>query len=133
MSKERKRIVEGSHPESESLPFVFRVVKIVLDLPRLIRIGISAVFAIATTMAIREVVDEIYLNYFFSESTRIIPSLVTAAVGLLMYVIGWQLIVGTLGEDRQAKVITAYYLLIGVFAMMLVVLWVVRLSIINSI
>lgn len=122
---------ETKQPEgTENLPL--RMVGWVLGLPRLVRILIAAFFALATTFALREVVDEIYIEYFFSESTRILPSFVSAGFGLLMYVIGWQLIVGTIGEDRQAKMATVGYFVIGLFALLLVGFWFLRLVLLQN-
>jgi len=113
-------------------PIPFRVVNGILSLPRLVRIIIAAIFGAATTLALFEVVDQIYLDYFFSESTRVAPALVSGGFGMLMYVIGWSLIVGTIGEDREAKLVTVWYVVIGIFALLLVGMWFFRLFLIDS-
>jgi len=109
-----------------------RLIDGLLNLPRILRIIIAAVFGLATTLALFEVVDQIYLQMFFNPNTILLPALVSGGFGMLMYVVGWGLIVGTIGEDREAKMVTFWYLLTGLFALMLVGLWFLRLILLDS-
>jgi hypothetical protein len=93
----------------------------VSQLPRLIRILLVALFALAVTLALSPLVDLIYDHYFFSMETRIAPALVTATFGLMMYVLGWWLIVGTVGERPAARAAMVWYFGIGVLAVVVVV------------
>jgi len=126
MSKKQQAQV----PNDDPIPI--RVVNVLLNLPRLLRIIIAAIFGVATTLALFEVVDTIYIDFFFDQSTRMLPALVSGGFGLLMYAIGWGLIVGTIGEDREAKVVTIWYFVIGIFALLLVGMWFFRLFLIDS-
>ena len=97
-----------------------RIIEWIIGLPRLTRILLVAAFALAVTLSISPLVDIIYADFFFSMDTRMAPSLVTAAFGLIMYLIGWWLIVGTVGERPALKKAIFWYLSIGIFAIVFV-------------
>jgi hypothetical protein len=81
---------------------------------------IAVVFALAVTFALSPIIDEIYISYFFSEATRIVPSLLAAAAGLVMYVLGWVLTVGTVHEPLPERGAVLWYGLLGLLALVLV-------------
>lgn len=108
------------------------MVEQVLQMPRITRILISAVFALATTLALSPIVDEIYLRFFLDDSTVWLPALISVSCGLVMYVAGWRLIVGTVGETNQADRAAMIYFSAGFLAILVVILWVVRLILIGS-
>jgi hypothetical protein len=66
-----------------------RLVARILALPRLARVLLVGLFALAVTLSLSPLVDYIYIEYFFNMDTRILPALVSAAVGLGIYVLGW--------------------------------------------
>ena len=102
--------------------------------PRLVRILIVALFALAVTLALSPLVDYLYDRFFFSMETRMVPSLVSASFGLLMYLVGWMLMVGTVGEEPEARVALLWYIGTGVAAMLVVGILVVRgVSLVNII
>jgi hypothetical protein len=103
-----------------------------LGLPRLTRIIIAGTFALAVTLAVSPIIDEIYLRNFFSPDTRIVPSLIAATFGLGMYAAGWLTIVGTVGEDPEARPLVKIYLIVGVLALVIVAIWSIRLIIIGG-
>ena len=78
----------SSQPQSRLVGFIVRW-------PRLVRILTVALFALAVTLALSPLVDYIYDRYFFSMETRVVPSLVSSGFGLVMYLLGWWLMVGT--------------------------------------
>lgn len=106
-------------------PAATRLVRQLLKLPRTVRIITAAVFALAVTFAISPVLDEIYIRYFFSESTRVVPSLFAAAAGLAMYVLGWVLTVGTVHEPLPERITVLWYILLGLVAVILVIVMLV--------
>jgi hypothetical protein len=108
------------------------MVEQVLRMPRITRILISGVFALATTLALSPIVDEIYLSFFLDDTTVWVPALISVSCGLVMYVAGWRLIVGTVGEINQTDRATMIYFGVGFLAIVVVVLWVVRLILIGS-
>jgi hypothetical protein len=113
------------HSETESA-FGSRadcLVSRVLGRARLVRIGIVTVIALLVTLAVSPVVDEIYLRYFFSMDTRGLPAYVSAAFGLIAYVIGWWLVVGWSGQERQARPAVLWYLGIGIMALLVDIMW----------
>lgn len=90
------------------------------QLPRLARIGLAALFALAITLALSPLIDLIYDRYFFSTQTLIVPALVTTACGLIMYLLGWWLMVGTVGEKPTIRPALVWYFGIGLLAVVVV-------------
>ena len=110
-----------------------RVIRWLLRLPRLVRILVVGMFALGVTLALFPVVDAIYLRFFFHESTRSVASLISAGIGLVMYMVGWQLIVGTVGEQPPARRVVLWYLVIGGLAILLSLLLIVQgVTILNT-
>ncbi len=101
-------------------PVTLRWVRAVLRLPRVVRIILIAVFAIVVTFALSPVIDAVYLNFFFDETTRVLPSLAAAGAGLVMYVLGWVLVVGTVGEELPERIAVLWYIGLGLLAIVLV-------------
>lgn len=85
----------------------------ILALPRILRIVISAVFALALVLVIFPFIDWVYYTYFFSMETRGVPAYIIAACGLVMYLVGWRTIVGTHGEKLSPRRWTGWYLISG--------------------
>lgn len=103
-------------------PVSLRLVRGVLKLPRPVRILLVAVFALAVTFALSPVIDAVYLRYFFSETTRILPSLVAAAAGLVMYALGWVVMIGTVGETPPERILVLWYSGLGLLVVALVII-----------
>lgn len=97
-----------------------------IALPRIVRVIISAFFAVATTLAISPLIDYIYLQYMFTFETRILPSLVTVTLGCLMYVIGWRIYVGTVNTIPQARIHVLWYFVIGIVATIIVIVLMIQ-------
>jgi hypothetical protein len=76
----------------------------VARLPRWLRILLAGIFAISLTTVLFPLVDYIYIVYFLTPDTRILPSFVSAGAGLVMYLTGWYLMVGTTGDARAEQV-----------------------------
>ena len=108
--------------KNRSSSFIQRIVR----LPRLARILIIALFALAVTLSLSPLVDYIYSTYFFSMETRVVPSLISAGFGLIMYLIGWWLMVGTIGERPAARTALLWYLGTGILAIVVVSILVLR-------
>jgi hypothetical protein len=121
-----------SHKEEQPKPESKGFVESLLGFPRMMRIVLAGVFALAVTLALSPIIDQLYLAYFFSEDTLMLPSLVAGGLGILMYVAGWFLLVGFVGEDRTSSWMVILYLLIGVLAIVLVLIWAARLVIMGS-
>jgi hypothetical protein len=113
-------------PTRVSLSLAGQIVERILRLPRFARIGLCALFALAVTLALSPLIDEIYLRFFFSAQTVIAPSLISAVFGLVMYVTGWLLVIGTRGETPPARLGVLWYVLVGILALIVVVFLVVR-------
>lgn len=109
------------------MQLALRFVAGVVSLPRITRILIAGVFAVMTTLAVSPIVDEIYIRYLYSPSTVILPSFVSAGFGIVMYLVGWQLIVGVVGEAVEVRTAIVWYFVVGVLAHIVVGLWLLRL------
>lgn len=107
---------------SHLIPLVQRLI----SFPRIVRVVICAFFAVAITLAISPLIDYIYLQYMFTFETRILPSLVTVALGCVMYVIGWRIYVGTVNTIQQARIHVLWYFVIGVVATGIVIVLMIQ-------
>ncbi|MCC6612737.1 MAG: hypothetical protein IT320_04615 [Anaerolineae bacterium] len=108
-------------PELEP-PVEPTLVERVLLMPRLARMLVAAVFALSAALLVTPVVDNFYMDHFFSMDTRLLPALVSAGVGMVIYVIGWRLLVGVVGETPSARPATRNFLIFGVALLVLVVI-----------
>ncbi len=115
MSEKKSRLSEYRRP------FLLEFVQWCLGLPRLVRIIAVAIFTLAFTLAVSPLVDYIYLVYLFTEQTRVLPSLVSAAIGVGFYVLGWWLLIGSVGEPRPARPAVLVYVTVGILALCLVI------------
>lgn len=102
------------------------IVRWVLQLPRLLRILLAGLLAVATTLAIFPVVDHLYVNVMFDPATVILPAFISAAAGALVYLAGWRLIVGTVGDLPPCRRAALFYLIFGAFILFLDVFLIVQ-------
>jgi len=98
------------------------LVERVLLMPRLARMLVAATFALAAALLVTPLVDNVYIENFFSMETRLLPALVSAGLGLVVYAVGWRLLVGVVGETPSVRPATRYYLIFGVVLLVLVVI-----------
>lgn len=101
------------------------IVEQTLRLARWQRWLLVASFAVAAALLLTPVIDHLYLSYFFSMETRIVPSLVSTGLGVLVYAIGYVMIIGRVGEVPNARRATRWYLLLGFAALALVLILVI--------
>ncbi len=111
----------ASPPQPESV----RLTERILRLPRLTRIVLAAVFALALTLAVTPIIDGIYLSRWYDPSTSELPSLISTVLGVIFYVVGWRLIIGFAGETPATRTATFWYIVIGALACILVIFLVV--------
>ncbi|NJL56462.1 hypothetical protein HC928_15755, partial [bacterium] len=116
---QRKTLQSEEGPPS----FGERLILDMLGMPRLARIFVVVFFALAVTLAVSPIIDSIYLSYFFDERTVIVPSLVAAAFGVVMYAAGWILVVGWQGGGYRPRRSVLAYIVIGLLAVAAVVGW----------
>jgi hypothetical protein len=103
-----------------------RLIDWILGLPRILRIVIAAGFALCVTLALSPLVDFVYVAYFLNPQTVIVPSLVSAAFGLGMYVLGWRFLIGTVGEKPESRLFVLWYITLGLMAIVVVAILIVR-------
>ena len=90
-------------------------------IPRWGRMLIVAVMSLAVTLVIFPQVDLIYMDHFFNFDTVIVPSYVSAGIGLLMYIAGWFLVVGW-GDNKPHEQVSSspalvWYIGLGALAL----------------
>jgi hypothetical protein len=95
-----------------------------VNLPRYIRILMTFVSALAVTFAISPLVDYLYLSYMYTDESRILPSLVSSGIGVGMFILGWWLLVGTVGGTPPVRRGVVWYGIVGGFA----VIWVIGMA-----
>ncbi len=94
--------------------------------PRLRRILLTALIALMITLVVSPLVDIVYLRFLFTPESVIVPSLVTATVGLMVYFVGWQLLVGASGSVLSVTIKTWLYLLAGLVATVIVIILLIQ-------
>jgi len=95
-------------------------------LPRLLRIVIALFFATMVTLAISPLVDHIYLRFFFTAETVIIPAMVTVSIACVMYIWGWWGFVGTVDTVPSASNHILLYFVIGIVATISVIVLLIQ-------
>ncbi|MBC8171605.1 MAG: hypothetical protein H7X77_08025 [Anaerolineae bacterium] len=108
-------------------PQTDRAVIWILGLPRVVRMILIVFPAMATTIIFTQVVDMIYLRFFFTMETRQVPSLITSGLALVVYMIGWMLVVGTRGEKPQERSAVKWYLIASIILILFAFLWLMYL------
>ena len=121
-SKAQSASKRSAHPRPRGEPLHIYVVRRILHLPRPARMALVALFGLAATFAIFPLVDSIYLRYMFTVQTRSIPSFVSVGAGLGMYVLGWRLVVGTVGEEQAVRPAVLWYCALGFALILLIVI-----------
>lgn len=109
----------SDEPASEGAPMTSA--EQILALPRLARIAMVMGFSVAVTFLVMPLADGLYLTLFFNETTVLVPALVAASAGLVMYLAGWRVMVGTVGEPPVLRPIVAGYVLFGTLIIVMVV------------
>ncbi len=120
-----EKLQQGQAPQDAPVALSEKLVSRIVHLPRVIRVLIVGIFALAVTLAVSPLVDLIYDRYFFSMNTLMAPALVTAFLGLGMYLIGWWLIVGTVGETPPAHMRVLWYFSVGAGAVVIVTMLII--------
>lgn len=121
----RKKKQPAYQPVSKSLPAHEQLVTQILSLPRIGRIGVAALFALAVALAVTPITDMIYLRYLYTQDSALTPALVSAGFGLAMYFVGWQLIIGPVDEIPPARMVILWYVGVGALAILLVIVWII--------
>lgn len=101
-------------------PLWLQLIHRVLALPRWARALIAGLFGLVVTIGVSPLVDYIYLSFFYTEETRVLPSIISVSLGILMYMLGWWLIVGTTGEKPPVRRAVLWYVGVGIFMICLV-------------
>ncbi len=116
-SKARK--ASATKTDLPPMPWYLRPVALLLRLPRFGRLLLAALPALAVAIVTQPIVDQIYLNNFFSERTVVLPSLIIAGLALGTYFIGWVIYVGTPGQTPTANRRVLAYLLMSLIVIVI--------------
>jgi hypothetical protein len=81
---------------------------------------LAGLFGVATTLAFMPLVDGVYLTHLMAWEMPVLPSLVSAGIGMTVYILGWRLLVGTVGERPVLRRATVVYFWLGVLMCVLV-------------
>lgn len=92
----------------------------ILDLPRMARILLVMTFSIGLTLLLMPFVDKVYLEQFYTPETTILPALLSAGAGVVMYAIGWRWVVGYVGERPPESKRVILYALVGTIILLTV-------------
>ena len=103
----------------------------ILGLPRIVRIGLVMAYSVGLTLLLMPLIDNLYLTYFFASETVLVPALLAAGAGVVMYMIGWRLMIGYVGELPPERPVIWMYVFLGSLILLLVVTLVVIGSIIG--
>jgi hypothetical protein len=121
MSRKKSQRKTARRPKRTAPPLSHILVESFFGVPRIARMVIVAVFALAVTMVISPIVDRVYLQYFFTQETVIVPALITVIFGAVMYMLGWWLAVGPTFEEVQSHWLVLWYLALGFLSLILTV------------
>lgn len=99
----------------------------ITQINRLWRLLLVAMIAIITTLAVSPLIDAIYLQFFFTPETRIVPSLIAMGVGTVMYILGWFYLVGSAGQTMYVTRGLKWYIYASFLMVIIVVLWMIGL------
>lgn len=99
----------------------------ITSMNRLLRLLLVAIFAISTTLATSPLIDSIYLQYFFTPESRILPSLIAMGLGLAMYAFGWLYLVGSSGQPILITRGLKWVVYLGVLTIGIILLWMTSL------
>jgi amino acid transporter len=116
----KKAAISATEPPASA-----RIVERIVHLRRVTRIGLAALFALALTLALTPIVDRLYIDNFFNPATRGLPAMISTALGLVFYVVGWRLIIGYVGETPPARRAIFWYAALGAAACAFVILLVI--------
>lgn len=90
----------------------------ILGLPRIAKILLVAFLSLMVVLALQPAIDYLYLTRFFSAETLMAPALVAVVPGMIMYVLGWWLLLWS-GPVRRVPL--NVYLGVGLFVTTIVV------------
>lgn len=103
-----------------------------VQLPRFIRLLIAVFFSVMVTLAVSPLVDHIYLRFFFTVETVMIPALVTVTIGSTMYIWSWRIYIGVVNTIPPSEKRVLWYFGVGMTATIIVIVLLVQgVSILN--
>lgn len=111
-------------------PIVRLLILKLLAWPRIARIALVTLFALAVALVISLVL--FYDSIFYAQGLLSVLAVVALVFGLADYLVGWHLIVGTVGEVLPVRRAIIWYLAIGLLSIIVIVLWILQLLTIGT-
>lgn len=116
MSKSRaKRLKEKQQRRAErnKLPRLVRWSAAIIDMPRLVRLLLCVLVALMVALT----VTLVWVRLSEAAIFLTLPIIVAVVVGFVVYLLGWWLIVGYIGEPPPVRVGVLVYLVLGLVAL----------------
>lgn len=106
---------------------LLRLTQRIIYLPRGIRILLAGGFAVALTLLVTPLgYSLLRVDFFVADSSQIFaPTAIALVSGLVLYVVGWRLMIGYAGETPTASPALLVYFLAGILICGLALLLVV--------
>ncbi|MDK3161473.1 hypothetical protein QPK87_33710 [Kamptonema cortianum] len=114
MTRRRSRPLAEGAPQGNLFE---RILRYVVFLPRAGRIGLVIMTTLVAVALVFPAVDYVYLTQLFDFETRNLPALVTAAIGIVVYVIGWYALLRDEPEVNVRSRVTLGYILCAAVAL----------------
>ena len=116
-------MINAANVQSLLLGLTQRIVR----LPRGIRILLAGAFAVALTLLVTPLAYSLLrVDFFVADSSQIFaPTLIALVSGLVLYVVGWRLMIGYAGETPTANPALLVYFLAGILICALALILVV--------
>lgn len=104
-----------------------RVTQRIVGLPRGVRIVLVVLFAVALTLLVTPLAYSILRVDFFAATSEEIfaPTLIAMVSGVVLYIVGWRLLVGFAGERPAPSTALLVYFVAGVAVCVLALVLVV--------
>jgi len=109
-----------------------RLIGWVLNLPRVARILMVALFALSVTLILTVLVTyQLEITLHLPREVVVGLVFISTGMGAVMYIFGWRFIVGTVGEHPPIRAAALWYVLVGVMVF-LVALFVLLIGFISG-
>lgn len=102
----------------------------IIGFPRIIRIGFVMAFSIALTLLLVPIFYPIELSVDSQVNT--LPLLAAVSAGVIMYGVGWRLMIGYIGERPPERPAVLLYFLAGLIILLIAVVLLIFGAVIGS-
>lgn len=100
-----------------------------LGWPRLTRIAFVAITSLLMAFLLTPLLTDLHWRLAFTLDTYYAPAIVTMLFACIMYLAGWQLVVGTPGETPQLRPALFWYFGVMLLVLLISLVWIVTTAI----